>query len=164
MTDIPRTPLDDNDLIITALRLACDAHARQRDKAGAPYILHPLHVGLAGVTTDEIVAGLLHDVVEDGHATLDDLRREGIPERVLEVIDSLTVRPGESYDGYIDRVLLNTVAARIKLRDLEHNMDLRRMETVAEADAKRLARYLNAWRKIRARLSAGIVPGSDREG
>ena len=49
-----------------AIEIALIAHAGQTDKAGAPYILHPLRVMLAQTTDIARIAGVLHDVVEDG--------------------------------------------------------------------------------------------------
>ena len=62
-----------------AYALARRAHAGQRDKAGAPYILHPLSVAqgvMASGDEDALVCALLHDVVEDGGVDLDEIRQE----------------------------------------------------------------------------------------
>ena len=65
-----------------AIRLALDVHRGQADKAGQPYILHPLRAMLALAGEDERIVGALHDVVEDSAegpnpVSLDDLRRLG---------------------------------------------------------------------------------------
>ncbi|MGZ7078608.1 MAG: GTP pyrophosphokinase, partial [Thermoanaerobaculia bacterium] len=57
-----------------AIAIAAEKHAGQTDKAGAPYILHPLRVMLRVSTNDERITAVLHDVVEDCGVTLEDLR------------------------------------------------------------------------------------------
>jgi len=124
-----------------AIALAAEAHAGQVDKAGAPYILHPLRLLLAvDAPTDRIVA-VLHDVVEDTPWTLEVLRKEGFSEEVVAALDALTKRPGEAYDAFIGRVAANPIARRVKRADLMDNLDLRRLPAVTEADCARLARY-----------------------
>lgn len=62
-----------------AILIATKAHEGQKDKAGKPYILHPLRVMLRMKTTKDMMAAILHDVVEDTDVTLDDLREHGFP-------------------------------------------------------------------------------------
>lgn len=65
------------------LKLAYAAHDGQRDKAGMPYILHPVH--LAEQMDDEIstCVALLHDVIEDTDWTIESLS-EIFPSSVIE--------------------------------------------------------------------------------
>lgn len=135
-------------MIEQAIRIALDAHAGQTDKAGAPYILHPLRLMLQMKTDAERVAAVLHDVVEDSAWTLDALRAEGISEEVVEALDGLTRRPEETYEAFIERAARHPVARAVKRADLEDNMDLRRLHAVSEKDRERLARYLKAWRRL----------------
>src|SRR5712692_11909121 len=85
---------DRNECLGKAIVLAIRAHARknQRDKSGALYILHPLRVMLKMKTEAEMMAAVLHDVVEDTQCTLADLRKGGIPEKVVQAVDCLTKR------------------------------------------------------------------------
>ena len=73
-------PSDDISMIEKAYRTASEAHKEQIRKSGEPYIIHPLNVAiiLAELELDKetIVAGLLHDVVEDTIMTEEDLQRE----------------------------------------------------------------------------------------
>jgi hypothetical protein len=57
-----------------AIALAACAHAGQVDKAGQPYILHPLRVMLRLSGADERIVAVLHDVVEDTPRTIERLR------------------------------------------------------------------------------------------
>ena len=73
-------PSDDISMIEKAYKVASEAHKNQFRKSGEPYIIHPLNVAiiLADLKLDKetIVAGILHDVVEDTVMTEEDLRRE----------------------------------------------------------------------------------------
>jgi (p)ppGpp synthase/HD superfamily hydrolase len=133
-----------------AIQLAVQAHQGQRDRYGQPYILHPLRVmGRLHDETDRIVA-VLHDVVEDTTWTFEELRRSGYSDEILEALDGVTRREGETYDAFVDRSAGNAISRRVKLADLEDNMEVRRMIEVRPEDAERLGRYLKAWRKLQA--------------
>ena len=130
------------------IALAGEAHRGQVDKGGQPYILHPLRLMLhLGSEVDRIV-GVLHDVVEDTHITQEDLRSRGYPTEVLEALDCLTKRPAEEYEDFIQRIKPNPIARRVKLVDLEDNMDVRRLPTMNEEDFQRLKKYRKAWAEL----------------
>ena len=93
-----------DDLTRKAFEIASKAHMGQVDKAGAPYILHPLAVAKDMPTSEMAAAALLHDVCEDTTVTLDDLRAQGIPEIVAQAVKLLTREPGLSYMEYIERL------------------------------------------------------------
>lgn len=86
-------PSDDLSIIDKAYRIAFDAHKGQKRKSGEPYIIHPLCVAiiLADLELDKetIVAGLLHDVVEDTIMTDEEIRHEFGPEVAL-LVDGVT--------------------------------------------------------------------------
>ncbi len=86
-------PSDDISMIDKAYRLASEAHKDQRRKSGEPYIIHPLNVAiiLAELELDKetIVAGLLHDVVEDTKVTEEELVRD-FGEDVAQLVDGVT--------------------------------------------------------------------------
>lgn len=136
-----------------AIRIAVEAHRGQTDKAGAPYILHPLRMMLRMQTDAERMAAVLHDVVEDTPWTLDDLRGRGFAEEVVSAVDHLTRRESESYEEFVERAGRHPVARRVKIADLEDNMDIRRTGEVTEKDAERLTRYHRAWRRLTADAS-----------
>lgn len=140
-------------LLDKALRLAVHAHAGHVDRAGAPYLLHVLQV--VDRCRDDLMAATvaaLHDVIEDSTMTLRDLRDQGFPVQVIESVDALTRREGEAYEDCIERVARLPLATRVKLADLESNMDIRRLAQVTTADIGRLERYRKAW----DRLSVGV--------
>ncbi|HMB89661.1 MAG TPA: HD domain-containing protein [Rhodothermales bacterium] len=138
-------PSDQGALIERAIALAVEAHQGQRDKAGMPYILHPLRMMLRMVTPEDKMVAVLHDVVEDTAWTLDALRKQGFPEIVIEAVDGLTRRRKESYDAFIARAARHPLARRVKLADLEDNLDLRRLAKLTADDLERLIRYQRAW-------------------
>ncbi|HEY0735347.1 MAG TPA: HD domain-containing protein [Herpetosiphonaceae bacterium] len=127
-----------------AIAIAAQAHQEQRDKAGAPYILHPLRMMAQMRGEDERIVAVLHDLIEDTEWTLDQLRAEGFSDDVLEAIDCLTRRDDESYEAFIERASHNELARKVKLADLEDNMDLRRIAEVTDKDLERLHKYHRA--------------------
>jgi (p)ppGpp synthase/HD superfamily hydrolase len=135
--------------LANALLLAVKAHNGQTDKNGQPYALHPLRMMLRFADEEAQVVALLHDVVEDTEWTLERLRGEGFSETILAAVDSLSRRESESYDDFIERVRPDPLARRVKLADLEDNMNLQRVGELQEKDWERLQRYHRAWRSLR---------------
>lgn len=132
------------DLTSTALKIAMDAHKGQVDRAGAPYILHPLTVASHMDTEAGFVTALLHDVMEDSDYTEADLNAAGIPYEILEALRLLTHDKNEPYLDYIRRIKGNDLARMVKLADLQHNMDLSRLPEVTEKDLERVEKYKKA--------------------
>ena len=132
-----------------AIAIAATAHAGQMNKDGGPYILHPVRVMMRGDSPEAQMAGILHDVVEDTDWTLERLREEGFPETVLEAVDALTHREGEEYFDYVARAGANAVARRVKLADLEDNMNVMRLAEVRDKDLERVRKYHKAWMLLR---------------
>jgi len=131
-------------LLSKAIKIAVDAHEGQVDKAGKAYILHPLKVMHYIKSSDEelMAIAVLHDVIEDCKSvTYKALLEAGMSTRVLEGVASLTKLPGEDYDGYKHRVKLNKDAVIVKMADLRHNSDIRRLKGVTEKDIKRTVKY-----------------------
>ena len=121
-----------SELINKAIDLAYSAHHGQKDKAGRPYFTHPFTVAMKMETEAEICTALLHDVVEDTGITPEYLRENFTPE-IAEAVDVLTHRDGESYNDYILKIKANPLARKVKLSDIEHNMDVTRLAGNSEA-------------------------------
>ena len=108
-----------------ALRIAIDAHEGDSDLDGLPVILHPLTVGLAGRNRQEMIAGFLHDVVEDTENTFDDLLARGVDHEIVNSLRLLTYdKQAMSYAEYIERIATSRdpIALHVKLNDLTHNL------------------------------------------
>lgn len=75
-----------------AIEIATKAHEGQVDKAGKPYIGHPLRVMNMGGTDDEKIVGVLHDVVEDSNWTFEQLVTEDFSVKDIEAAASLSCR------------------------------------------------------------------------
>ncbi|GMU42282.1 MAG: HD domain-containing protein [Xanthomonadales bacterium] len=124
-----------------AIEIAARAHAGQVDKAGQPYILHPLRLMLAVQDLHARMAAVLHDVVEDTAIGFDELRAEGFPEEVLEAVRALTKLEGESRMQAAVRAAAHPLARQVKLADVTDNMDLSRIATPTAKDHARLREY-----------------------
>lgn len=131
-----------------AIAIALRVHEGQTDRYGQPYILHPLFVMLQMESEAEMTAAVLHDVIEDSETTLADLREEGFSDEVLEAVRLMTHDEADSYEAYVRKLKPNPMARKIKLADLRHNMDIRRMDRVRAADTERLERYRSAWESL----------------
>jgi len=131
-----------------AIQIAARAHEGQVDKAGAPYILHPLRVMLSVEGEEQRIAAILHDVLEDTSVTEQDLRAEGYSDSVLAALAHLTRLPTESYEEFIDRACQHPIARSVKLADLYDNSDITRLPEPTERDYKRLRKYQNAIARI----------------
>jgi (p)ppGpp synthase/HD superfamily hydrolase len=127
-----------------AILIAVQAHAGAKDKGGAPYVLHPLRVMFRMKTEAERITAVLHDVVEDSDWTLEGLRERGFSREVVEAIDHLTHRPEESYEDYIERAAKDRMALKVKIADLEDNLDLTRIKKPTEENTARLRKYQRA--------------------
>jgi len=136
-----------------AVAIAASAHQGQVDRAGAPYIMHPLRLMMRAGTAAERMVAVLHDVLEDSAWTAAELESEGFPPEVMAALARLTKRAGEGYHDFITRVLEDALAARVKLYDLEDNMDARRLPALGERDHERLAKYHAARARILAALA-----------
>lgn len=120
-----------------------DTHKDQVDKSGLPYVFHPFH--LAEQMDDEysVVVALLHDVVEDGEITLEELRRE-FPNEIVEAISLMTHDVNVDYFEYVKAIKMNTLARKVKLADLKHNSDKTRLNVITAKDELRYQKYQKA--------------------
>lgn len=131
-------------LVGKAIDISYNAHKGQYDKAGKPYVSHPIYVAGKMKSNKEIIVALLHDVIEDTELTLEYLIEEGYSEDIVDAIDAITKRQEEEYFEYIERVKQNPLAKKIKIEDLKHNMDLNRIENPTDRDLERVERYKKA--------------------
>ncbi len=139
-----------NEVFETALIIAAKAHRSQTDKAGNPYILHPLH--LAAQFPDNLklaTIALLHDVIEDSEHCGASLLAAGIPKGIVLAVEVLTHRKSDTYSQYIHRVAGYTDARQVKMEDLKHNMQVLRLKGVmTQKDLERIQKYHSAYRYL----------------
>lgn len=132
-----------------AIEIAQAAHQGQKDKSGAPYIMHVIRVMNSGKTEIEKICGVLHDLVEDTPWTFEMLQQEGFSEEIINVLKLVTKESEEEdYDHFIDRIIKNKTAVAVKLNDLRDNMDITRLPQITEQDRARLNKYLKAYKKL----------------
>ena len=140
------------------LVISTQRHEGQFDKGGVPYILHPLKVMHYVGSNDEelqcIAVG--HDLVEDTFPSVAEgvafLRYQGFTERIIAGIVALTKVPGESYEAYKARVKANPDAVIVKMADLRHNSDVRRLKGVRDKDIARIVKYHHFYLELKAVL------------
>ena len=113
-----------------ALVIALNVHGGKKDRAGEPYILHPLRVALRMETPLLRSVAVLHDTLEDVKPQWRGFTRSQIstvcgPE-VLELVEMLSRGENESYEAYIERLLPSSAARAVKLADLADNLDMER--------------------------------------
>lgn len=134
-----------NEQFQIALELAVEKHKNQTDKAGNPYILHPLHV-MENVNSKEgKIVAILHDIIEDTDITENYLLKIGLSKRIVDAVVALTRSKDMDYQEYIKNLSSNPLAKEVKLADLEHNMDLKRLPTLEEKDLERNRKYQIAY-------------------
>lgn len=148
------------EMLDIAILIAVNAHHGQFDKGGNPYILHPLKVMHYLKSDDEELQciAVLHDVVEDCSVTFQDLLDAGLSIRVVDAIRCLTKQVGQSYKEYQFEVRSNRDAMLVKMADLRHNSDIRRLKGVTEKDLERVAKYQRFYMELRCALAQLDAP------
>lgn len=131
----------EHQLINAAIIIATTAHCDQKDKGGSPYILHPLRVMQKMETPQEQIVALLHDVVEDSDLELNFLLEKGFGEEIVHAVEAITKRAGENYGDYIERVIANPLALKVKIADLKDNLKIERIPHPTEKDFERMRKY-----------------------
>ena len=132
-----------------AIIIAAEGHRGRKEKAGFPYILHPLRMMLGLSSPDERIVAVLHDVCEDCPGwTFDRLRDEGFSDEIIAALDAVTKREGENYEDFARRAAANPIGRNVKLADLADNCDLSRISQPTEADYQRIEKYQRAIKLI----------------
>ena len=132
-----------------AIEIAVSAHKGQVDKAGKPYILHPLRLMFKMQTENEMIAAVLHDVVEDTDWTIEKLEAEGFNEEVITAVKLLTHDKKVQYKKYIEAIKTNKIALKVKLSDLEDNLDIKRIAHPKLGDYARIAENLKTYNELK---------------
>lgn len=135
-------------LLDKAALICVSKHSDQRDKVGEAYFQHPMRVAMRCATAEQKMVALLHDVIEDCGVMAEDLLAEGFPQEVVDGILSVTKRPGESYEEFVERAKQNPLGRVVKLHDLEDNLNALRLDHFDADMAARYNKYLAARRSL----------------
>ena len=128
-----------------AMEICFEAHKKQVDKSGIPYVFHPIHLAEQMTTEETTIVALLHDVVEDSDITFEYLENEEFDKAVIDAVKLLTHKDKSvKYGDYVKKIKTNPIAKAVKLADLAHNSDITRLDVVTEKDLKRRQKYLEA--------------------
>ena len=144
-------------MLSSAICLAAITHSDQKDKGGAPYILHPLRVMdyLKHTGDYELMSiAVLHDVVEDAGDYTDSVLSEldTFSSRVMDAVLILTKEDGQTYEDYIAKVCSSKDAITVKMADIRHNLDVRRLKGLTERDFARVVKYQKTYKDLEAAL------------
>lgn len=126
------------------------AHRGQVDNGGRPYHEHVEAVSemLAEYGTDAMMAGLLHDIIEDTDVTDEDLRSLGVPDVVVDAVLSVSRQPGETYMDMIRRAAAHPLGRLVKLADNAHNSSPERLEVLSAVESMFLSKRYAKARKV----------------
>jgi (p)ppGpp synthase/HD superfamily hydrolase len=134
-----------------AIEIAQEAHKGVKDKGGHDYINHPIRVMHAMSNDQEKIVAILHDVVEDSDWTFERLKEEGFEDSVIESLRCVTkYSEEEDYQEFIKRAATNKIATKVKMADIEDNLDLSRLGTLTEKDLTRIEKYKKALKYLKA--------------
>lgn len=131
--------------------LAAEAHEGQTDKIGVPYIEHVRAVaaGLAPFGDELVMAGLLHDIIEDTDWTAAQLREEGVPDYVVALVEAVTNERGVPYAEKVARITgQGRDAVLLKIADNSHNSRPDRSAQLPEEKRVRLTAKYRAARDV----------------
>ena len=133
-----------------AIEIAQEAHKGVKDKGGHDYIHHPIRVMHAMSNDQEKIVAILHDVVEDSDWTFERLKEEGFEDSVIESLRCVTkYSEEEDYQEFIKRAATNKIATKVKMADIEDNLDLSRLGTLTEKDLTRIEKYKKALKYLK---------------
>ena len=133
-----------------AIELALKYHKGQiKNGTGEEFILHVLRVMLKMDTEDEKISAVLHDIIEKTNCTLEDLKQQGFSNKIINTVEALSKRKGEDYSEYIKRVKKDTGAVKIKIADLEDNMDLKNTKELTQVDIEKMNRRKKYYRELK---------------
>ena len=131
-------------LLIKAFFLCVIKHWKQKDRAGKRYIWHPIRVMLNVKGYNEKIVALLHDIVEDTEVTVPDLKNLKFSKEVIEAVDVITKKKDQEYFSYLKSIKDNSIAKKVKIEDLKHNSDLKRLRSITQKDIDRAIKYKKA--------------------
>lgn len=141
-------------LLNKAIKMMVDAHEGQKDRGGVPYALHPIAVMQLLNTNDEelMCIALLHDVVEDNKEFTFEMLSNVFTKRIVDAVRLLTKMPGQTQDEYMEGLFTNVDAMKVKMADLCHNSDLKRLKGIREKDIDRMTKYQKMYYTLQVKV------------
>ena len=149
-------------LVYAAAMLAKQLHSGQKDKGGNDYFTsHLLKVGKSGFDWKEKVVGFLHDAAEDTDIDVPTIiarlkeQENNNPtvtddewNEIATALNLLNHHLFPTREEYIAKIKNNRLAVRVKMHDLENNMDISRIPNPTEKDFARLERYKKEYQEL----------------
>lgn len=122
------------------------------DKGGVPYIMHCLTVmdGVKHLGYKHMMVAVGHDLIEDTDWTAKKLLAVGFHPDVVQGIVCVTHMEGDSYEDYVGKIPRRWIP--IKLEDLSHNMDIKRLKDTRPKDFERLVKYAKAYKFLEEKI------------
>lgn len=149
MKSVKKSMMNFDKLREKAMQIAEKVHKNQVDKAGKPYIWHPVRVERRCTRQEDRLVALLHDTVEDGNIASEYLLLVGFSQEIVDAVLSVSRKRGEDYFEFIQRCKANPIGRRVKICDLEDNMDITRLNQLTEKDIERLKKYHKAYNMLK---------------
>lgn len=118
-------------MLSRAIDVAKEAFSGRTDDNGHPYIDHALRVMDKMDTEEEKITAVLHDVVEESEVSLHELQAMGFPRQVVEAVGILTKRSDMTYFDYIDDIHGSELASKVKIAEIEDNLDMPRVRKMS---------------------------------
>lgn len=135
-------------LVLKAESLARKQFDGKVDKGGQPYFYHLQRVAEKMTTDNEKIVAYLHDIIEDTEIDFQFIDNEfGFV--IAEAVDLLTKKPSDLYIDYIVRISKNEIATKVKIADIEDNMNISRLQKVTTKDLERLNKYIQAYKYLK---------------
>lgn len=109
-------------------RLALKLHEGQVDKGGTPYHKHLEYVASKQDSLVGEVLAWMHDAIEEGKITREELLASGFPLSIVMRLEILAKRDTQSYEDYVHEVAQDRYTRYVKIMDLDHNLQLGRLQ------------------------------------
>ena len=148
MKSVKKSMMNFDELRENAMQIAIKVHRGQLDKGGNDYINHPVRVERRCICQEDRLVALLHDTIEDGNIESEYLILVGFSQEVVDAVLSVSRKRGEDYFEFIQRCKANPIGRRVKICDLEDNMDITRLKELTEKDIERLKKYHKAYKML----------------
>lgn len=148
MKSAKKSMMNFDELREKAMQIAIKVHRGQLDKGGNDYINHPVRVERRCACQEDRLVALLHDTIEDGNIASEYLLLVGFSQEVVDAVLSVSRKRGEDYFEFIQRCKANPIGRRVKICDLEDNMDITRLNELTEKDIERLKKYHKAYKML----------------